>query len=52
VVTWVAARVMTLLLMLKHMQMQIAFVMMLMDLVYVMDQQQVQQEDVIVYDAN
>jgi hypothetical protein len=37
---------------LKHQPLQITFAIMLMDLVYVMDQQQVQQQDVIVDDAN
>jgi hypothetical protein len=52
VVTWVVASLTHLLLMLKPILMQIPFVMMLMVLVYAMDQQQVQQRDVIVYDAN
>jgi hypothetical protein len=38
--------------MLKHTALQIAFAIMLTDLVYAMDQQQVQERDVIVYDAN
>jgi hypothetical protein len=37
---------------LKPQPLQITFATMLMDLVYVMDQQQVQQQDVIVDDAN
>jgi len=52
VVTWVVASLTHLLLLLKPMPMQITFAIMLTDLVYAMDQQQVQQQDVIVYDAN